>query len=272
MTGSYYLLFSNRTELVLGEMKIFFSKLFFYSSLIYHSNFNSIYQVIEHQKSGGTWVARIIAKYLNIQFVTKPNRWLNANSLVRIHSPRQYAVNSKKQVYVIRDGRDVMTSFYFHLFLRLKIPQGKQFTCINDVKKNMPKYLEMYFNKQLGNKTTWVEHTNNWMRQKVTIVRYEDMLENTMRAMIPIVEKIGNKPADTERLENAVKLNDFKKVSGRNQGEENQESYHRKGIKGDYKNYFNRQAAGIFHYYAGKKLIDLGYEKDDSWVQAITDS
>ena len=40
----------------------------------------------------------------------------------------------------------------------------------------------------------------------------------------------------------------------------------RKGIVGDWKNYFNKEAREIFNHYAGDQLIKLGYEKDRSWV------
>lgn len=250
-------------------MNQIFKKLLFYSSLIYHANCNSIYQIIEHQKSGGTWVAKIISGYMDIPFITRPDRWLRGNSLVRIHSPRQYTINSKKQIYILRDGRDVLTSYYFHLFVRLKISQAKQFDDINDVRKNMPKFLEMYFKNQLGNKTTWVEHTRNWIHPGTQIIRYEDMLEDTMGTLLPVLKIFERQPIDIEQLSSVIEDNDFKRVSGRKKGEEDQNSFHRKGITGDYKNYFNKDAARIFHFYAGKQLINLGYEKDDSWIQTI---
>jgi len=41
----------------------------------------------------------------------------------------------------------------------------------------------------------------------------------------------------------------------------------RKGISGDWKNKFSREAKQIFNEYAGKELIQLGYEVDDSWIE-----
>ncbi len=43
-------------------------------------------------------------------------------------------------------------------------------------------------------------------------------------------------------------------------------SFLRKGIAGDWRNYFNKEAREILHHYAGRELIRLGYEKDASWV------
>ncbi len=244
-------------------------KYLFYISLIYQANFGSVYQIIEHQKSGGSWVANVISEYLGVRFVTKTDCPLRKGDLVRIHAPRQYARKTKNQVYVLRDGRDVLTSFYFHLFIRLKIPQAKEFIDVTQVRLNMPKYLEMYFKKQLGNKTTWVEHTECWLKYEIPIVRYENMLENSINTLSPVLEYITEKPVNETRLRYAIDKNKFEKVAGRRRGEENPESFHRKGIKGDYVNYFNHEAGEIFNYYAGRQLIELGYEKNDFWVQEL---
>ena len=58
----------------------------------------------------------------------------------------------------------------------------------------------------------------------------------------------------------------FEKLSGRKQGQENNSKFLRKGIAGDWKNYFNKEARELFDFYAGAQLVKLGYEKDRSWA------
>ena len=42
----------------------------------------------------------------------------------------------------------------------------------------------------------------------------------------------------------------------------------RKGIVGDWKNHFTPASRAMFDEFAGEQLIKLGYETDNSWVQA----
>jgi len=61
-----------------------------------------------------------------------------------------------------------------------------------------------------------------------------------------------------------------KAKTGRDPGTENNRSQDRKGIIGDHKNHFTREAAEIFNHYAGHLLKRLGYEKDDSWIDRFS--
>ena len=55
-------------------------------------------------------------------------------------------------------------------------------------------------------------------------------------------------------------------MTKRESGVENRSSHLRKGVAGDWQNYFNAESREIFDYYAGHHLIRLGYEEDRSWV------
>ncbi|MDZ7775706.1 MAG: sulfotransferase domain-containing protein [Bacteroidales bacterium] len=47
----------------------------------------------------------------------------------------------------------------------------------------------------------------------------------------------------------------------------NDKSFLRKGISGDWKNYFSKEACKVFNDFAGKELIKWNYEKDSSWIK-----
>ncbi len=197
---------------------------------------------------------------------SRGTQWTNWNSVVRLHIGHQYTYNTSKQLYMLRDGRDVLTSYYFHLFYRLQIPELKCFQNIEDVKKNMPKFLTMYFNKKLNNKNVWHLHILYWLSKCKIVIRYEDLLNNTYETLENLIEKIDNNQGVESRLNEAIHENDFEKLSKRKRGEENRISFCRKGIIGDWKNYFNKESARIFNDYAGTTLVNLGYEKNDSWI------
>ena len=55
-------------------------------------------------------------------------------------------------------------------------------------------------------------------------------------------------------------------AEGRKRGEANVQSEYRKGIIGDWKNYFTDRDKDQFKASeAGRLLIELGYEKDNDW-------
>jgi hypothetical protein len=56
-----------------------------------------------------------------------------------------------------------------------------------------------------------------------------------------------------------------KKTSGRKRGAEDPQSHYRKGIAGDWRNYFQDQHKKHFTNVYGDILIRLGYESDDTW-------
>jgi hypothetical protein len=43
-------------------------------------------------------------------------------------------------------------------------------------------------------------------------------------------------------------------------------SFLRKGVAGDWKNKFDNRACETFDYFAGDKLVKMGYETDRNWV------
>lgn len=58
----------------------------------------------------------------------------------------------------------------------------------------------------------------------------------------------------------------FETQAQRRKGEEKKGSFLRKGVVGDWRNYFTLEAAQTFDRLGGDTLIKLGYEKDRVWV------
>jgi len=56
-----------------------------------------------------------------------------------------------------------------------------------------------------------------------------------------------------------------KQASGRKQGEEDPRSHYRKGVAGDWINYFNQEHRRYFRENYTDLLIKLGYEKGSDW-------
>lgn len=110
---------------------------------------------------------------------------------------------------------------------------------------------------------------NKWsFRKDIVAVKYEDLRLDTAAELQVLAQKLtGTKLSDAKALQIANEYS-FENQSKRQAGEENINSFMRKGIVGDWKNYFTLESKELFAKYAGDELIKLGYEKDNSWVNS----
>ena len=201
------------------------------------------------------------------------------------------SLNKAKRIFlIVRDGRDVMISEYFHslvwneknkrnpktvLYHRNQL----QFKDLDNIYENLPRFIEYKFTHRPPRKINffyhgnWVEYNEAWIRaqeggnfKNVLITYYESLLRNTEQEVEKLIQKTVSGEIDRDKLSNIIQYYSFKNQSKRNQGEENRDSFLRKGVSGDWKNYFSSEAAQIFDYYAGDLLIALGYENDKTWI------
>src|SRR5688572_11103302 len=70
-----------------------------------------IFLVTEYPKSGGTWVGQMLSEYLGLPFPR--NRRPGFRSCI-LHGHYLYNGRYKNVFCVLRDGRDVMVSAYYH--------------------------------------------------------------------------------------------------------------------------------------------------------------
>ena len=71
---------------------------------------------------------------------------------------------------------------------------------------------------------------------------------------------------DERLVEHCVSSASFEKLSrGRQRGQEDTSSFYRKGVAGDWNNYFTERDKQIYKEEAGELLIRLGYERDLDW-------
>jgi hypothetical protein len=96
------------------------------------------------------------------------------------------------------------------------------------------------------------------------VARYEELSVSPESTLKNIFERLDVEVEDTV-IGDSISLFSFEKMSKRAKGCENLNSFFRKGIVGDWKNYFNDHHKSRFKSVAGELLIALGYEKDDNW-------
>ena len=98
-----------------------------------------------------------------------------------------------------------------------------------------------------------------------TEVRYEDLLERPNEEVEKLLGFLGV-DTDERLVEHCVRSASFEKLSrGRQRGQEDPSSFYRKGVAGDWRNYFSEEDRRVFKEEAGELLIRLGYEEDLDW-------
>lgn len=229
----------------------------------------------EYPKSGGTWLSQMIAEYLGLP---NPKNRLPPRSPCVLHGHFLDVNRSNAIIVMWRDGRDVMVShYYFHLFYRrLVLPSMSGalqkrlgIKDINDIQYNLPRFIEYCFTVRLPKSMTWTSFTETWKNQNGYIdTRYEALRKNPRRELTKILEYLSVHTIDDAKLDDCISKFSFENVTGRNTGEEDAYSFVRKGIVGDWKNKFTREAREVFDHYAGQTLVELGYEGDRSWVDS----
>jgi len=227
-----------------------------------------LYIVNEYPKSGGTWVGQMLGKALNIPFPR--NRFPKFEKSI-IHGHYLHPRNMKHVVIVWRDGRDVMTSWYYHCLFPheyyndrlVKITRNALlFKDYEDVKNNMPQFIEYVFTRQKNPNFSWSDFVRVWHNHKNAVhVRYEDIRNNTDEELKRIVSELTWVQLSPDAATDIAEEFSFSRQKKRKSG------FMRKGIVGDWRNHFTPEAKELFNFYAGDCLIQMGYEKNQKWVK-----
>lgn len=151
-----------------------------------------------------------------------------------------------KLIHMYRDGRDVVLSTYMH---------GRR----NGEHRSFAECIEL-----IG--ARWVEYNqaaiefNKKHKNTLLMVSYETMTRDFMKCFSNVLQFLGADHSMTA-VEHCRASSSFEQLSGgRRPGEENPLSFYRKGVVGDWKNYFSAQNIEAFNRIGGKMLEELGFE------------
>ena len=94
----------------------------------------------------------------------------------------------------------------------------------------------------------------------VYLVRYETLLQDFENEKNRLFQFLGVDPGEAKPVDELTTPSFEKEDLG---------SHYRKGIKGDWQNYFTEDTCEFFKKAAGQALVDMGYEKDMSWSNRL---
>ncbi|XP_072404424.1 amine sulfotransferase-like isoform X1 [Chiloscyllium punctatum] len=241
--------------------------------------------LITYPKSGTTWMQQIMSlilcndndskKVINL-YERAP--WMESvrfklesmdYQILTTHLNYQMVPNCVKNkmfkiIYVTRNPKDVIvSSYHFHEYSRfLEAPKNFQDFLENFVEGNV------FFG-------SWFEHIRDWHSHKdelnILFVAYEDM-KNDLQSVVQKVASFLNKKLDEETLESILNQctfkhmkenpkTNYKSVSDLFNFESG--SFYRKGITGDWKNYFLVSQNEWFDAIYQKKMGDFPLKFDN---------
>jgi hypothetical protein len=237
------------------------------------------YIVTEHPKSGGTWVSQMLAECLGIPFPRNQRPPLRSCLL---HGHMLYSPFLRNVVVVFRDGRDVMSSFYFHMLFQnersspVMVEKNRRnlvFSDYDDVRQNMAEFIQYVFDRESRSMSpfhfTWPRFVRSWCNREAVFVKYEDMVADAKGQLSKLLTGLTGDDSSRIHLQEIVDKYSFASQSNRKAGDENRSSFLRKGQPGDWKDKFSRKAAVLFEELAGQELRQLGYTRNADWVLEV---
>jgi hypothetical protein len=241
------------------------------------------YYVSEYPRSGGTWLSGMLADYLDC--VRPGPSVFPIGCRAVLHNHWKYHPKLKRVVYLMRDGRDVMTSYYFFRLRSLNDPGSAGYSYTKTVfdraigtdfdrdntAVNLPLFMEYEFMHPKGaGRLNWAQHVMMWRPGRdlpnLFYMTYESLREDCVGAVTGCLRAITGEAPNERRVLRAVEHFSMESRTGRKPGEEDATSFVRKGITGDWVNHFTAHAAEVFDRHAGDALIAGGYEPDRDWI------
>jgi len=229
--------------------------------------------IVGYPKSGNTWFQNIFAG-----LIYGVNPELTPDQVVQdlvpdVHYKRYYRRYSdsmffkshfrprpdyRKVIYIVRDGRDVMVS-YFHYLKTLKEKQGFNIS-----------FEQLLLDREgLFQKCLWHEHVEAWLanphHSEILIVKYEDMLENFVEELKRICEFVNLEIPESylEELQQRTTFNRMRskeiKFGLNNPAWPKEKLFTRRGKAGSYKDEMPEKIQEHFLQISSDALLKLNY-------------
>ena len=236
---------------------------------------------ITHWKAGSQWLHRmfhnlcyqrlVLPRVDQGQFLAEsilsgmiyPTLYLTKDEFESVKTPE----NSCRFV-VIRDLRDTLVSLTFSVLFSHPPEHSRTEDLLavrnrfarGDLENAMLHILHGWLAKSAAIQASWISAGE-------PCIRYSDLLENDVRVLVDLFVNRAPLNIPEGKLVEVIEANRFEALTGgRKRGEENILSHERKGITGDWKNYFTERISREFSSVYGEHLIETGFEANQDWV------
>ena len=245
--------------------------------------------VVGYPKSGNTWLCYLLAYCLNSEFddfdvpgvypldlqlrkkvkggLLHQSYSKELGKVLKTHGGAEnIPTNNRPIVYLLRDGRDVIVSYYHYEYgYKRQLPLwDKRLALRTRVHLLRWKITSSFFKPSFSmyvrrRSIEWARHVRGWKaRGWDSMICYEDLRTDTPSAIEKLILSFGIK-VPLQIIDEAVELFSFNKLSGRAKEEERRTSFYRKGKIGDWKNFFGIAEQKIFLEQAHDVMDEFGY-------------
>ena len=112
------------------------------------------------------------------------------------------------------------------------------------------------------------EELEGWVNSRDKAVRiflFEDLFGDRQLSTFKELMEHCRINMSEDILSSLLEKHNFKKITGRDLGDESHNHHYRKGVPGDWKNHFTAEHKNAFKEKYRSILIDMGYETDSDW-------
>jgi hypothetical protein len=233
---------------------------------------------ITHYKAGSQWIQGILrgcvegdlvrAKPGVRQFLEEPIQAGKVYSSVYVTREQFDSVavpDGSRRFVIIRDLRDTAVSGYFSLkvshraFATDRVSALRRQLQEGSLEEGLIHTIQHWLTVNANIQRSWLEAGEQ-------VIRYEDLLENDVEILERVLIDECGYPVPRPRLRRAVETRRFERMSkGRPPGEEDVTAHLRKGVAGDWRNYFTEPVKDAFKEKWGELLVTAGYESNLDW-------
>lgn len=235
-------------------------------------------------KTGTTWMLYLLSSLPGYRNVGNFNESIHRYSQTLpgdvIHGHEFYSPELKEAlesagirvILMVRDPRDQAISRLFHVRRDASL---KWHAPLNEASDDEAIMMCIEGRPGLRGVAEANELTDSWLcgeEDCALWVKYEDLMSSPEASLLAVLHYLDIY-AKEKFVRTIISRNRFERLTmgrrlwlrGRSPGQEDRSSHFRKGIVGDWRNYFKEEHKQRFKEVAGPSLIKLGYESDDSW-------
>jgi hypothetical protein len=233
---------------------------------------------ITHWKAGSQWVLAILRDLAPDRFVSVKGPLAEVLAAASrddgvyspVYLPRHRfleAVGARphRRFVIIRDLRDTLVSWYFSL----RFSHGENaFVADQRAQFESLSTEEALLSLVQGRLKHFAAIQSSWLLSgdpaNDLVLRYEDLLADDLACFERILDHVQFR-ASPELRRRIIAEHRFENRTGRQRGQEQAASHHRKGVAGDWQNHFTPRLRDAFRQHFGQHLIDTGYESSLDW-------